>query len=166
MDLRKLSAHAKNLPASGLTLELKRVPSFIIAVYLLFGLLIVTACYISLPNFGLFLCTILVIVAYGQFILRKSLLRKHQTAIKYLVFTELGWCYVQLNNDKIFKADIDVDSILTEHLIILNFNEHSAVSIFSSIFNHYSVLLTASELGDENFRKVKRHLRLINFSKK
>lgn len=166
MDSWMLSTHTKNLPVSGLTLELTRVPSFIIGIYLVFFLLIVIACYLSFPIISVFLLFLLVITSYGQFLLRKSLLRNHPAAVKKLVFTELTWCYVCFNNGRIIKADIDVDSILTEHLIIVNLIEQSEGSIFCDFFKRHSVILTANELGGDLFRRTKRHLRLINFSKR
>lgn len=166
MDSGILSTHTQNLPASGLALELTRVPSFIMGIYLVFFLLLLSACYLSTSIFSLFLFTMILIIAYGQLLFRKNLLRKHPSAIKKIVFTELGWCYVQLNNGRTIKADIDVDSILTEYLIILNLNEHSEDSRNLHFLKYHSVLLTANELGSEKFRKIKRHLRLISFSKK
>jgi hypothetical protein len=166
MDSGILSTQLENLPASGLAIELNRVPPFFIGIYLLFFLLVVIACYLSISTFSFFLCSTFAIAAYGQLLFRKSLLRSHPSALKNLVFTELGWCFIRLNNGRIIKADIDVDTILTEHLIILNLNEHLVDSLWSHFLKHHCVLLTANELGSDKFRQIKRHLRLINFSKK
>jgi len=166
MDSGILSTQSEKLPASGLTLELNRIPSFIMGIYIVFFLLIFIVCYLLTIQFWLFSGVAFVIALYGQFLFRKKLLRNHPDAIKKIVFTELSWCFMLLNNSQIIKADIEPDSILTEHLIILNLNGHSQRNSLSNFFNHYSVLLTASEVGGEKFRQLKRHLRLINFSKK
>lgn len=160
-----LSTHMQKLPASGLMLELTRVPTFLVGIYLIFFALIASACYLSLSML-MFLMLLPVVAAYGQFLLRKNLLRSHPSAFKKLVFTELGWCYVCLNDGRIIKADIDVDSIVSEHLILLNLTEQKETAHLFAFFHHYSVILTAGELGCEQFRRAKRHLRLINFSRK
>ena len=198
MDLGILSAQLEKLPASGLRLELKCPDIFsgcfgcsgfkgglsyaLILVYLLFFLLLFTALYCLplLPLFSSFwvqfLCLALVLVWYCQQLLRKHILLNHPHSIKKLVFTELGWCYVQLKNSQIFKADINKDTILTEHLVILNLTErnlrdYSESTFFSrirhfSFFNKHSVLLTAGRLDSKKFRDIKRHLRFISFSTK
>ena len=119
-----------------------------------------------MPIFSLFLCSVLIILAYSQRLLRKDLLRNHPLSIKIIVFTELGWCVIQLNNGEVIKVDIDINSILSEQLVILNFTEHLEDSGYFKFLKHYSVLLTAQELSSEPFRQVKRYLRLINFFKK
>ena len=92
--------------------------------------------------------------------------RTHPLAIKKLLFTELGWCYITLNNGRIVKAGIKTDTIATEYIVILNLYGQSDQSALAAFFNNYSVILTAQEVGEEPFRQLKRYLRLINFSKK
>ena len=156
----------EKIPSSGLNIDLTRAASYIIVIYSVFFLLILTVCYLVIPIISLFLCVIMIIIAYAQLLFSKSLLRTHPLAIKKLIFTELGWCYIKLNNGRIIKADIQTDTIVSEHIVILNLHEQSDQSLLAAFFKHYSVILTAQELGAEPFRKVKRYLRLINFSKK
>lgn len=195
MDSGILSTQLEKLPAYGLTLELKGPVvingslglSYILSlVYLLFFLLLLSALYL-LPlsplfstSLGQFFCLAVILVWYCRQLFNKHFLLKHPFSIQKLVFTELGWCYVELKNSQIFKADICSDTILTEHLVILNLTERAPeelclkdcpASPFASIikkfrfFNKYSVLLTADRLDSNKFREIKRHLRLISFSK-
>ena len=187
MDSGKLSAQLEMLPASGLTLDLKGsnflnnendqppglfyVLSF---VYLLFFLLLLMALWLLPLQPWLVLFFSVIIIGYCQYLFRKHFLLNYPLSIKKLVFTELGWCYVQLNNSQVFKANIESDTILTEHLVLLNLRKHH-VSEYDSFFGriksngfskHYSVLLTSDRLGGERFREIKRHLRFISFSQK
>ncbi len=113
---------------------------------------------------------------YGQRLFRKHLLLNHPAAIKKMVFTELGWCYIQLNDSKIFKADIKRNTILTEHLVILNMIEQPGEEASGTNFrlkirhlfflNQYSIFLTRDQLGATKFRDIKCYLRFINYIKK
>ncbi|WP_214660578.1 hypothetical protein [sulfur-oxidizing endosymbiont of Gigantopelta aegis] len=109
----------------------------------------------------------MILAFYCQIIFRQHILLSLPSAIKQLVFTELGWCYVQLNNDRVFKADISEDTILTEHLVILNLKPQSPESLWQklNILNQHSIILTKNRLTKEKFRELKRHLRFINFHK-
>ena len=89
----------------------------------------------------------------------------HPDSIKKLIFTELEWCYVQLNNQQIFKAYIQRHTILSEYLVILNLKSKKELTLFPLIYN-YSVFLNADNIGYEKFREVKRYLRLFQFEKK
>ena len=195
MDLGILSTQLEKLPASGLTLELKQTDIFsvcscfngglsyaLILVYLLFFLVLLTALFLlSLsPLFssfwGQFLCLAVILVWYCQQLFRKHFLLSHPHSIQRLVFTELDWCYVQLKNSQVIKAEINQDTILTEHLVILNLTERnlsdcSESTFFSRIrhfnyFNTHSVFLTADRLDSKKFRDLKRYLRFISFSEK
>lgn len=189
MDSGILSTQSEKLPAYGLALELKKTFIFngifalsdiLNLVYMLFFLLLLSALYLlpSLPLFSTslaqFFCLAVILVWYGWLLFSKHFLLNHPFSIKKMVFTELGWCYVELKNSQIFKADICSDTILTEHLVILNLtqrlNDHPEKSFLSrirnfSFFNHHSVLLTADRLGRNKFRELKRHLRFISFTK-
>jgi len=156
----------EKIPASGLSLNLTRAATYIIVIYSLFFWLILTACYLSIPIISLFFCISLIILAYAQLLFSKSMFRTHPLAIKKLLFTELGWCYITLNNGRIVKAGIKTDTIATEYIVILNLYGQSDQSALAAFFNNYSVILTAQEVGEEPFRQLKRYLRLINFSKK
>ncbi len=156
----------EKIPASGLTIHLTQVPFVILVIYGIFFVLLVYACYLSIPIFSVFLCSVLIILAYSQRLLRKDLLRSHPLSIKTMLLSELGGCVIQLNRGDIIKLDINMNSILSEQLVILNFTEHSEDLGYFRFLQHYSVLLTAQELGYEPFRQVKRYLRLINFFKK
>jgi len=156
----------KQIPVSGLTINLTQAAGYIVVIYSLFFLLILTACYLSIAIISLFFCVSLVILAYAHLLFSKSLFRTHPQAIKKLLFTELGWCYITLNNDRIVKADIKMDTIVTEFIVILNLYGQSAPSGLAAFFNNYSIIITAQEVGEERFRQLKRYLRLINFSKK
>ncbi|MCW8931044.1 MAG: hypothetical protein OQL19_12495 [Gammaproteobacteria bacterium] len=125
-------------------------------------------------NIDYYIIFTVVIIWYCQHIYRKQFLFNVPSSVKKIVFTELGWCYVQLNNSYIFKADIASDTVLTEKLVILNLVErrsNDSVSspiqlIGHSIFSkNQSVLLTADRLGCDKFREIKRHLRFISFNK-
>jgi hypothetical protein len=187
MDSGKLSAQLETLPASGLTLDLKGVDFFnhendqppglfyvLSFVYLLFFLLLlITLSVLPLQTWQVLFFSV-IIIGYCQYLFRRHFLLNYPLSIKKLVFTELGWCHVQLNNSQVFKADIESDTILTEHLVLLNLRKHH-VSEHDSFFgriksdgfsNHYSVILTADRLGSERFREIKRHLRFISFSQK
>jgi len=112
---------------------------------------------------------------YGQSLLRKHLLLNHSESIKKIVFTELGWCYVQLNDSKIFKADIKRNTIVTEHLVILNLVEQpNQANVNLSVWpklgrliysSQHSIYLTRDRLGGSLFRAIKCHLRFISFVK-
>jgi len=156
----------EKIPASGLTINLTRAASYIIAIYYVFFLLILIACYLLIPISGLFLCVTIIIMAYAQLLFSKSLLRTHPQAIKKINFTELGWCYLKLNNGRIIKADIEADTIVSEHIVIVNLHKQSDQSVLMTFFNNDSVILTSKELGKEPFRQLKCYLHLINFSKK
>ena len=156
----------EKIPASGLTLHLTRVPLVIFMIYGVFFSLLIYACYLSIPSLSLFLCSVFILLAYSQRLFRKELLRNHPLSIKTIVFTELEWCYIQLKSGSIIKVNINMNSILSEQLVILNFKKYSDNSGCFRMLQHYSVILTVQELGCEPFRQVKRSLRLINFFKK
>lgn len=166
MDTGILSLTTQQLPASGLNIRLNKVPAMIMVTYLLFFALLVTACCLAITQPGWCLGTILLIGVYARLLFSKHLCRTHPRGIKQLVFTELGWCYVQFNDENLIKADIERDSIVSEHLVILNLKERSESSAIVSFFYRHSLVLTANELGHMKFRQLKRHLRLINCAKK
>lgn len=187
MDSGKLSKQLEMLPASGLTIELKSpdlfchypgLACFLSFFYLLFFLLLLVALSLLEINSWLFVSLVLFLSAYCFILFRQHLLLNHPSSIKKLVFTEQGWCYVQLNNLQVFKADIESDTILTEHLVILNLIEHDLAEfemaekkdlLFKKIgfyfAKNHSLFLTADRLGKKKFKETKRLLRFISFSK-
>ena len=190
MDLGKLSKQLEMLPASGLTLELKHtvffgpqrtihffsMSSILMSVYFLFFLFIVISPFLLPLALWQSILIAFISVGYGQNLFRKYLLLSHPASIKKIVFTELGWCYVQLNDSNVFKADIIRNTILTEHLIILNMIEQPGQESLSSSIglkiqnlissNQHSIFLTRDQLGATQFRDIKCHLRFISFIKK
>lgn len=181
MDSGILSVQSEKLPASGLMLELKcplfgerhfGFSYFLSVIYFLFFLLLLYSVY-SLPLLPFFpslvvqfLCIAMLLVWYFQYLFRKHFLLTHPFSINKIVFTELGWCYVQLNNSRTFKADIESDTILSEHLVILVLKGRKLKGWRRKMyFNNFSVLLTADRLNNDKFREIKRHLRFISFTK-
>lgn len=181
MDLGILSKQLETLPASGLVVELKNHFHFLDLTYLLFFLVLLFSVFLLPIVFWQATIISIFLFWYCLQLFRRHILLSHPLAINKLVFTELGWCYVQLHNQKIYKADIRSDTILTEHLVILNLTkrdfifdlkqrEHIFYGLMSTIkkhqlFNHSVVILTADRLGCDVFRNVKRHLRLVDFIK-
>ncbi len=113
------------------------------------------------------ICLAVLLSLYCFYLYRRYFLLNHPESIKRLVITELGWCHVQLKNTQIFKADIDSDSILCEHLVILNLNrkkseEPTILIQCLNYFKIYSIFLTAGRIGNNKFREIKRYLRLLN----
>jgi hypothetical protein len=179
MDLGILSKQLEQLPASGLVFELKgagqkagttfaALSSVLSLCYLVFFLLLFIA-LIQLPlTLWLLIPLIMGLAFYSQLIFRKNILLSLPRSIKQLTFTELGWCYVRLNNDTVFKADISEHSILTEHIVILNLKPQTPETLLQklNIFAQHSIILSRDRLNKEKFRELKRHLRFINFNKK
>lgn len=189
MDLGILSKQLERLPASGLTLELKHsvffhqrnkdnsfgVALFLTVIYIIFFLFVFISLFLFAIQIWQSMVLALMSLLYGQSLLRKHLLLNHPESIKKIVFTELGWCYVQLNDSKIFKADIKRNTIITEHLVILNIVEQPnqasvKLSIWSKLrmliySSQHSIFLTRDRLGDSLFRVIKCHLRFISFVK-
>ncbi|GEM_PF-6065025 len=152
------------LPASGQSVNISRLPGVFIILYIVFFVLVASAIVnlpVSRPESILIL---LLIMFYAQFIFRKSLLKIHSRAIKKIVFTELGWCYLQQKNGAVAKADILADSIVTEYLVILNLKLKSDRKKYFSIFQFESLLLTSSMMGAQQFRQLKSYLRISHFS--
>ncbi|MCU7833967.1 MAG: hypothetical protein KZQ83_01850 [gamma proteobacterium symbiont of Taylorina sp.] len=150
-----LSTEVEKLPASGLLLELK--PNhWLLEIYLIFFMLVIVSLFL-LPV-SMWFTFILVIAAstYFQLIFRKYLLFNHPESIQKLVFTELEWCFIQLNNTQILKTVILSDTILSEHLVILNLKNRTKTSVFHG---RYSILITAGSVGRHDFWKLKRYLR-------
>lgn len=164
MDSRISSTQLEMLPASGLTLKLYPCNS-LIAIYSVFFLLLVLSTFLIPLLLWQQLILLIGLSWYGQFMFKKHLLFSHSEAINKLVFTELDWVYIELNNAQIIKADIQRDSLLTEHLVIINFRMRAIRGFFPDIFNHRSVILTANTVNAENFRRLKRYLRLVSFAK-
>jgi len=171
MDSGILSKQLENLPASGLTLELKNdftgVAFALSIVYIIFFLLLMTALFLlaspitlaKWPFFFLFAA----LFWYCLTLYQKYFLMKHPNAIIKLVFTELGWCHVQFRSSSIIKADVRADTILTGHLVILNLKAHSERKNWLPFSKNYSIFITADRVGLNKFRDLKRHLRFISF---
>lgn len=160
MDLRILSTPLEKLPTSGLTLEFK--PSkILIGIYSVFLFLLLVAIFISPVILWQRLVMLLIVFWSVQVIFRKYLLLNHPRAIQKLVLTELDWCYVQLKNAQIFKATFLADTVVTEHLVILNLEFNLEKNVLLKCFNRYSVIISAQTLGPDQFRDFKRYLRLL-----
>lgn len=177
-----MSRQLERLPASGLTIEFKEatlnrecfgLAAALSVATLIFFLLICVVLNLLPLSFWQMLCLFLLLFFYCQNLFRKHFLLNHPLSINRIIFTEIGWCYVQLNSSQVFKADIEYDTVLTEHLVILNLRAQDADAQTSNsllsritklkLFNQYSIFLTADRLGRDKFRNIKRHLRLINF---
>ncbi len=138
-------------------------------IFLLFYTLLLFAVFFLPLNSLLAVCLLVCLSIYCFYLLRKYFLINHPYSIKKIIFTELGWCYVQLNNYEVFKAEVDSDTILSEHLVILNLIriKNGNQSLFKKIFiflNRDSVFITADRIGKKKFREIKRYFRFINFS--
>ncbi len=101
---------------------------------------------------------------------KKQLLMIHPRAICQLALTDFNWCFVCYKNNRIFKANILPDSILMEHLVILNLkpqrNKSGLGRLLEYFFGRESVLITRDRVGTEHFRDLKRRLKLIDFKTK
>jgi len=115
----KLNNELDKLPASGLILQLRPV-SCLFWIYVCFFSLIILSVLILPVDLWQKIIILLILSVFFQLILRKDLLLKHPQAIQKLVLTELDWCFIQFNNDQLVKANILPNTILTEHLVILN----------------------------------------------
>lgn len=155
-----LDIEPESLPASGLTLDLKANP-WLMKLYLVFFVLLIVS--LSLLPISFFQIGIVIIlsIAYFQFIFRKYLLLNHPESIEKVVFTDMDWCFIQLKNAKIFKATILPDSILTEHLVILNLKK---ITKKNNFLGHYSVLITHRSVDNNKFWLLKRYLRFKKFN--
>lgn len=154
----KLNNEFDKLPASGLILQL-RPASRLIWIYVCFFSLTFLSVFILPVDFWQKIVLLLLMSIYYHYILRKDLLLTHSSSIQKLVLTELDWCFIKFNNEHVVKADILANTILTEHLVILNLQNRAARSLF---FRRYSILITAENVGVDNFRKLKRYLRFIS----
>ncbi|MCP3850017.1 MAG: hypothetical protein GY694_07240 [Gammaproteobacteria bacterium] len=169
-----MSKQLENLPASGLTLELKNhfkgIAFALSIVYIIFCLLLVIALLILATPFTLdkwpFGFLFVVIFWYCLTLFKKNFLMIHPDSIIKLVFTELGWCHVQFKNLCITKANVQADTVLTEHLVILNLKGHSEQKKWPFISNGYSIFVTADRIGHDKFREFRRYLRFISFIEK
>lgn len=153
----KLNNELDKLPASGLILQL-RPASSLLWIYVCFFSLILLSVLILPVDLWQKISILLILCAFFQLILRKDLLLKHPKSIQKLVLTELHWCFIQFNNDQLVKATILSNTLLTEHLVILNLQNRSLKSLF---FKQYSIVITAESIGKDNFRKLKRYLRFM-----
>ena len=165
MDSGTLSAQLEKLPASGLTLKLHSSP-LLIKAYLIFFLLLLTAVFLLAIPLWQWLLIMVALTGYFQYLFRKDILLNHDRSAATLVLTELDWCYIQLKNGQVIKADIRANTVLTEFVVILNLQASSASSSpFLGFFRTYSVILTADSIGTHYFRQLKRYLRFINLNK-
>ncbi|MBE9527588.1 MAG: hypothetical protein IME94_11520 [Proteobacteria bacterium] len=156
LNLQLAEIQLEKLPSSGLILDLKPA-QLLLKVYLgFFILLLISLALLPIPNW-MIVVLILLLSFYFQFMFRKHLLLNHPKSIDKLVFTDMDWCFVQLNNSKILKATILPETILTEHLVILNLKELSSQGFFSG---NYHLLITATSVTDNYFWQLKRYLRL------
>lgn len=164
MDSGRSSTQFEKLPSSGLTVKLS--PCYwLLGIYGLLFLLLVTSVILSpLPPWQQ-LILVFALCTYGQHLFRKHLLFMLPESVRQLVFTEFDWCYVQFNQGRIIKGNIQRDSIVSEHLVILNLRAQHDLGIFPGVFKRFSVTLTANTVGAEAFRSLKRHLRLLSFAK-
>ena len=154
----KLNNEFDKLPASGLILQLTSAPR-LIWIYVCFFSLTFLSVFILPIDFWQKIVLLLLMSTYYHFILRKDLLLNHPNSIQKLVLTELDWCFIKFNNDHVVKANILANTILTENLVILNLQNRAVKSLF---FKRYSILITAENVGVDNFRKLKRYLRFIS----
>jgi len=150
-----LSVGIEKLPASGLLLKLQP-DSRLLSIYVIFFILLIISLFLLPIANWLIIVLMVVISAYFQWIFRQFLLLNHPKSVNQLVFTEKGWCLLQLNNDQILKMTILADTILTEHLVILNLKKMNDNSF---IFSQYHVLISANSVGKDKFWALKRYLR-------
>ena len=155
LNIQLADIELEKLPSSGLILDLKPA-QLLLKVYLGFFILILLSLVLLPISYGLIILLIIIVSAYFQFILRKHLLLNHPESINKLVFTDMDWCFVQLNNSKIFKATILAETILTEHLVILNLKDITKQNFF---LGNYHLLITAGSVSDHYFWQLKRYLR-------
>lgn len=152
---------------SGYTVTLKPSKRLIV-VYSVFVALLSIAVGIAAINSGLKLILLSGIAVYIVFLFKKYLLMSHPDSIIKLTLTDFNWCFVCYKNNKIIKADILPDSVLTQHLVILNLKPLRANTGFKRfmppLFGRESVLLTRGRTGPTVFRDLKRHLRLLNLN--
>ena len=153
---------------SGFTISL-RPSKRLIMIYSVFVILLSIAVGIAHINLGLKLILFSGAAVYIVFLFKKHLFMSHPDAIIRITLTDFNWCFVCYKNNKVIKADIMPDSILTEHLVILNLRPLRENTGFQAIRQQLSgresVLLTRGRTGTTVFRDLKRRLRLLNFNK-
>ncbi len=153
------------LPNYGLLIEFSQASMVIKVVYVIIFMSVLFALYLTnMPLFALLFCS-LGVLSYGYYLFKKHLFRRHNHAIKRLLFTELDWCYMQFSDQRIIRATVDENTILSEHLVILNLARYPVPvhKKWYDYFTHYSILITAEEVGSDTFRELKRSLRLLQF---
>jgi hypothetical protein len=151
------------LPNYGLLIEFSQASMLIKILYVIIFISVLFALYLTnMPFFALLFCS-LGVLFYGYYLFKKHLLRHHNNAIKRLLFTELDWCYMQFFDQHIIKVMVHKNTILSEHLVILNLARHPVHKKWYDYFNHYSIIITAEEVGSDTFRELKRTLRLLQF---
>ena len=157
---RIFDSQLENLPASGLRLDLT-ASSLLLTVYMVFFILILVSLILLPISIWLIVILLISVSAYFQFIFRKNLLLNHPESIDKLVFTDMDWCFVLLKNNTILKASILPNSILTEHLVILNLKSIVQKNYF---FGHSSLLITSHSVANNQFWQLKRYLRFKKFN--
>jgi hypothetical protein len=103
---------------------------------------------------------------YGQWLIRKFIVFSHPESIKKLLMTEYDWCYVQFKNNRIIKANISSDTVVTEYLVILNLCQQTGRSLLPGYFTGFSILILSETVGVKAFRDIKRYLRLLSLVKR
>lgn len=150
----------KELPSGGLVLELNSSHLLLIMYIAFFMLILLSLSLLPIPVW-LIIFLLMTVSAYFQFMFRKHLLLNLPESINKLVFTDTDWCFVQLNNSRILKATILPETILTEHLVILNVKE---VSKKGSLYGNYHILITALSVTENKFWQLKRYLCFKNLN--
>lgn len=168
LSTQLLAIELEKLPASGLILEFQSSP-FLLKVYLVFFVLLLVSLSLLPISVWFIAIVTMILLFYFQLMFRRHLLLSHPESIQKLVLTEMGWCFIQLNNSQIIKAAILPDSVLSEHLVILNLKDVSENSVFklslskqSIFFRKYHILITADSVGENKFWQLKRYLRFKN----
>ncbi len=167
MDSELLFTELEKLPASGLTIELKS-DRYLLVIYLFFFVLLLTSVLLLPLSIWLIILFMLGLSAFFQLLIRKCFLLNHPDSVKKITFTEVNWCFIQLNNSKVLKAKILPETVLTEFIVILNLQdtEKSSQPILKRVFfANYYILITAQSIGIENFWKLKRYLRFKHLTK-
>ncbi len=167
---------------SGFSIRRKR-SSVLISLYGVFTLLLIGSIMFWNVVTGIKIAILPVLLFYIYRLLTKHLFNTHPLAIVQITLTDFNWCFVRYKNNKIIKADILPDSILTQYLVILNLQlieempepfqseTLSAEALFSGCFKtlfkylsgRESVLFTQDSSEADAFRDLKRHLRCMNF---
>ena len=166
---------------SGFSIRRKR-SSVLISLYGVFTLLLIGSIMFWNVVTGIKIAIVPVLFFYIYRLFTKHLFNTHPLAIVQITLTDFNWCFVRYKNNKIIKADILPDSILTQYLVILNLQliaempepfQSAALlhaplfsrcfkALFKNLSGRESVLFTRDSSAADVFRDLKRHLRCLN----